>query len=167
MKNMQLALLVSNHSGILTKVAGLFGRRGCNIRSLMMNETSLPEISCIHVLACGSDDSLTQIYKQVKKLEDVRLAALVDGDHAQGKEAALVKIQGGSVTHLPEATTKGLMTQSRYELDGSLAIELFGSSLEVERFLSGLSTDGEVEVLRSSIGVMPFKEQKEGLKRTS
>ena len=66
-----LSLLVDNTSGVLSRVAGLFSRRGYNIESLTVGETTDPRYSRMTVVAEGDEQILEQITKQLAKLVDV------------------------------------------------------------------------------------------------
>jgi acetolactate synthase regulatory subunit len=72
MKKKVFSILVDNTSGALSRVSGLFSRRGFNIDSLTVGETENPKYSRMTVVAKGDDISLDQIEKQLAKLEDVR-----------------------------------------------------------------------------------------------
>ncbi len=72
MRKKVLSILVDNTSGVLSRVAGLFSRRGYNIDSLTVGETENPAFSRMTVVVRGDDHILEQIEKQVAKLEDVR-----------------------------------------------------------------------------------------------
>ena len=65
-------LLVNNTSGVLSRISGLFARRGYNVESITAGVTSDPRITRITIVASGDDEILEQIEKQVAKLEDVR-----------------------------------------------------------------------------------------------
>ena len=71
MSRMVLSLLVENTAGVLSRVSGLFSRRGYNIDSLSVGETENPEYSRMTVAVSGEDGILDQIHKQLAKLEDV------------------------------------------------------------------------------------------------
>lgn len=66
------SILVENSSGVLSRVAGLFSRRGYNIDSLTVGETQDPKYSRMTVTVTGDDDVLEQIQKQLTKLVDVK-----------------------------------------------------------------------------------------------
>ncbi|MBC2698309.1 MAG: acetolactate synthase small subunit [ANME-2 cluster archaeon] len=66
-----LAILVENRSGVLTRVAGLFSRRGFNIESLAVGVTDNPDISRMTIVVSGDDHVLEQVIKQLNKLIDV------------------------------------------------------------------------------------------------
>ena len=65
-------LLVENSSGVLSRISGLFSRRGYNIESITAGVTANPRYSRITIIASGDDDILEQIERQVEKLVDVR-----------------------------------------------------------------------------------------------
>ncbi|MDE7298794.1 MAG: acetolactate synthase small subunit, partial [Lachnospiraceae bacterium] len=71
MRKMVLSILVDNTSGVLSRVSGLFSRRGYNITSLTVGETENPSFSRMTVVVRGEEQTLEQIYKQGEKLEDV------------------------------------------------------------------------------------------------
>ncbi|MFR5714507.1 MAG: acetolactate synthase small subunit, partial [Clostridium sp.] len=71
MSRIVLSLLVDNTAGVLSRVAGLFSRRGYNIESLTVGETADPKYSRMTVVSLGDQEILEQIEKQLRKLEDV------------------------------------------------------------------------------------------------
>ena len=72
MRKMVLSILVDNTFGVLSRVAGLFSRRGYNIDSLTVGVTENRDISRMTVVVTGDEQILDQIKKQLAKLEDVR-----------------------------------------------------------------------------------------------
>ena len=64
-----LSLLVDNVSGTLSRIAGLFSRRGYNIDSLSVGETADPRFSRMTVVCTGEELILEQITKQLAKLD--------------------------------------------------------------------------------------------------
>ena len=71
MRRIVLSLLVENTAGVLSRIAGLFSRRGYNIDSLTVGVTDDPNLSRMTVVARGDDEILEQIEKQLSKLIDV------------------------------------------------------------------------------------------------
>ncbi len=77
-----ISVLVENHAGVLSKVAGLFSRRGFNIDSLAVGETENPDISRITIVATGNDYTIEQIEKQLNKVIPViKVKTLAEGDY--------------------------------------------------------------------------------------
>ncbi len=87
-----LAILVENKSGVLSRVASLFSRRGYNIDSLAVGVTEDPEISRITIVVHGDDHVLEQVTKQLNKLVDVIKVSDIGGDDTVERELALIKV---------------------------------------------------------------------------
>ncbi|MEA3294611.1 MAG: acetolactate synthase small subunit [Euryarchaeota archaeon] len=87
-----LSVLVENKSGVLTRVAGLFSRRGYNIESLAVGITDDPEISRMTIVVAGDDHVLEQVTKQLNKLIDVIRVSDLNPDESFERELALFKV---------------------------------------------------------------------------
>jgi len=87
-----LAVLVENKSGVLSRVAALFSRRGYNIDSLAVGVTEDPDISRITIVVHGDDHVLEQVTKQLNKLIDVIKVSDIGSDDAVERELALIKV---------------------------------------------------------------------------
>lgn len=87
-----LSVMVSNHPGVLTRVAGLFARRGFNIESLSVNSTEDPSMSRMTIVVEGDEASLEQIRKQIHKLIEVIKVYDYTQDAVVARELALIKI---------------------------------------------------------------------------
>ena len=90
-----LSILVDNHSGVLTRVASLFGRRGFNIDSLTVSATDDPAISRITIVVHDDAKVLEQIIKQTARLEETREIFPLDTAHSLLRELLLVKVEAG------------------------------------------------------------------------
>ena len=93
MRKMVLSILVDNTSGVLSRVSGLFSRRGYNITSLTVGETENPKVSRMTVVVRGEEQILEQIYKQVEKLEDVVEITHLLPEDSVCRELVLVKVK--------------------------------------------------------------------------
>ncbi|MDD2438923.1 MAG: acetolactate synthase small subunit [Methanosarcinaceae archaeon] len=87
-----LAVLVENRSGVLTRVAGLFSRRGYNIESLAVGVTEDLSVSRMTIVVEGDDNVLEQVTKQLNKLIDVIKVSDIGNDEAVERELALIKV---------------------------------------------------------------------------
>ena len=92
MKKMVLSILVDNTAGVLSRVSGLFSRRGYNIDSLTVGVTQDPLYSRMTVVVNGDDQILEQIGKQLLKLEDVRVVRELLPEESVCREFILVKV---------------------------------------------------------------------------
>ena len=91
-----LSVLVRNSSGVLTRVSGLFARRGFNIDSLTVGRTENPEISRMTIVLMGNDDVLEQFTKQLNKLEDVLRVHELESEHSIYRELVLIKVKASA-----------------------------------------------------------------------
>lgn len=147
-----LSVLVSNHSGVLSRVAGLFSRRGFNIDSLSVGETENPEISRMTLVAHGDDLILDQITKQLDKLHDVLFIKELDSEQAVYKELALVKVHAINTTRVEiigiidmfEATIIDAATEA-------ITVEITGDKTEINTFINLLEPYGIKELTRTGL----------------
>lgn len=92
MRNMVLSILIDNTPGALSRVVGLFSRRGYNIDSLTVGETENMKVSRMTVAVTGDKIILDQIEKQIKKLENVIEVKELASDASVCRELILVKV---------------------------------------------------------------------------
>jgi len=86
-----VSVLVENRAGTLSRVSGLFSRRGFNIDSLTVGETEDSSISRMTIAVTGEDRVLEQIIKQLEKLVDVIAVRGLDSSCLR-REIMLVKV---------------------------------------------------------------------------
>jgi len=72
-----IELTVSNYSGVLNRITGLYARRGYNIDSLHVNETENPQYSRMLIVSQGDEYIQTQVVRQLSKLHDVQEVILM------------------------------------------------------------------------------------------
>src|SRR5574344_2019226 len=90
------SLIVDNTSGVLSRISGLFSRRGYNIESITAGVTADPRFTRITIVASGDDEILDQIEKQVAKLVDVRDIKELEPENSVYRELALIKVKTDS-----------------------------------------------------------------------
>ncbi|MCQ1537867.1 acetolactate synthase small subunit [Methanocalculus taiwanensis] len=92
MKVHTLSVLVENRAGVLSRVAGMFSRRGFNIESLAVGTCEVPEMSRITITVNGDDTQIEQVKKQLNKLIDViKVSDITYREHVR-RELALIKV---------------------------------------------------------------------------
>ncbi len=87
-----LSVLVENRYGVLTRVAGMFSRRGYNIDSLTVGVTEDPTMSRMTIVVRGDDQVLEQVTKQLNKLIDVIRVTDLKSENSVEREMALIKV---------------------------------------------------------------------------
>jgi acetolactate synthase I/III small subunit len=152
MKRMVFSILVDNTAGVLSRVAGLFSRRGYNIDSLTVGETENPTISRMTVLAHGDDQILDQIRKQLIKLEDViEIIELVPGESVT-RELILVKVSAPEKDRQAIISIADIFRAKIVDVaPESLIIELTGSQEKLDAFIKLLEPYTIRELVRTGI----------------
>ena len=87
-----LSVLVENRPGVLTRVAGLFSRRGFNIESLAVGPTEVADVSRMTIVVDAAANPLEQVTKQLNKLVHVLKIVELDGDFSVEREMQFVKV---------------------------------------------------------------------------
>ena len=87
-----ISVLVENHSGVLSRISGLFSRRGFNIESLAVGPTHDPAVSRITIVADGDEHTVEQIEKQLNKLIEVIKVKTFGRDEYLARELMIVKV---------------------------------------------------------------------------
>ena len=90
------SLLMDNTPGVLSRIAGLFTRRGYNIESITAGVTADPRYTRMTVVSNGDDDVMEQIEKQIRKLEDVKDINRLPEDRSVYRELMMVKIRANA-----------------------------------------------------------------------
>ena len=93
-----ISALVENKAGVLSRMAGLFARRGFNIASLAVGETDDPTVSRMTIVAEGDERTIEQIEKQLNKQIDVIKVRVLEHDASTRRELILIKINAAQQT---------------------------------------------------------------------
>ncbi len=156
MKQKVLSLLVDNTSGVLSRISGMFSRRGFNIDSLSVGETENPKLSRMTVAVSCDDRVLTQIKNQIMKLEDVvEVTELHDGTSVC-RELVLVKVKADMKEKQDIIAIANVYRANIVDVSPeSLMIELTGSSSKIEAFINLLNGFEIKEFVRTGLTGLP------------
>ncbi|MGH4050931.1 MAG: acetolactate synthase small subunit [Clostridium sp.] len=150
-----LSVLVENHSGVLSKMAGLFTRRGYNIDSLTVSITDDPNISRMTIVVSGDEQITEQIVKQLNKLIDVIKILELSPQKAVSRELALIKVnlEQSSRSFIIETVNifKGDIVEMNVK---SMIIEITGDEDKVSTFIELMKPYGIKEVVRTGLAVL-------------
>ncbi|MCI6163702.1 MAG: acetolactate synthase small subunit [Lachnospira sp.] len=152
MRRAVFSILVGNSAGVLSRVAGLFSRRGYNIDSLTVGETLNPELSRMTITVSGDDDVLEQIEKQLSKLVDVKEIEELPAESSVCRELVLVKVlctpeQRQQLTTIADIYRANIVDVSKE----SLIIALTGSQSKIDAFIQLLDGFKITELARTGI----------------
>lgn len=145
-------LLVDNTSGVLSRISGLFSRRGYNIESITAGVTADPRFTRITITASGDDDILEQIEKQVSKLVDVRDIRVLDPDDSVYRELILIKVRTDSAQRQSLVLLADVFRGKVIDFaKDSVVIELTGNLSKVNAFIEMLGDYEILEIARTGI----------------
>lgn len=150
-----VSVLVANHFGVLTRISGLFSKRGFNIDSLTVGETENPEISRMTIVSTGDDYIKEQIVKQLEKLVDVKTVQLMDRDHTVVRELLMVKlgVEQGKRAEILEAVQ--IFRAKVVDLSQqTITVEITGDRSKLDAFVEYLRPFGIVEICRTGVTAM-------------
>ncbi len=146
------SLLVDNTSGVLSRVAGLFSRRGYNIDSLTVGETADPRYSRMTVVARGDEQILDQIQKQLAKLIDVVDIKVLEDESSVRRELILLKVRVDAKERQNVITTANIFRGNVVDVGkDSLIIELTGQQSKLDAFIELLAGYEILELARTGI----------------
>lgn len=152
MRKQVYSLLVDNNPGVLSRIAGLFSRRGYSIDSITSGTTTDTDFTRITVVATGDELILSQIEKQVRKLEEVReIKALKDGESVF-RELIMVKIRANAQQRSEVNSIADIFRAKIVDVEKeSLIVELTGDQSKLEAFLNLLDGYEILELARTGI----------------
>ena len=152
MKQIVLSLLVDNTPGVLSRVAGLFTRRGYNIDSIAAGVTQNPKYTRITVVATGDDIILEQIRKQLLKLEDVVKIMQLEDNNSVCRELVLVKVKADKKEKQEIIAVADIFRAKIVDVSkNSLIIELTGNVNKIQAFISLLDGFDIIEMVRTGL----------------
>lgn len=145
-----ISILVENYAGTLSKVAGLFTRRGYNIDSLNVAETTNPKLSRITATVTEDEYNIEQITKQLNKLINVIKVSIISDKSSVQKELMMIKVNAEGTkrseiiqivnifkAHISDVNTKNLI------------VVITGDEAKNNAFLEMIKPYGIVEMART------------------
>jgi len=157
MKPHTLSILVENKAGVLSRVTGLFSRRGFNIESLAVGPCEEPGMSRITIVVIGDDAKVEQVMKQLNKLIDIiKVSDLTDNPRVE-RELALIKVTAelgasrAEIMQIAEIFRASIVDVS----PKSLVLQVIGDTEKIEALETLLRQYGVKEFVRTgTIGIL-------------
>jgi len=145
-----LSVIVENRPGVLTRVAGLFSRRGFNIDSIAVGETEDKDLSRMTILVEGDEKIIEQVIKQLNKLIDVVKISNLTNESTVNRELVLIKVKAepsmrAELQQLVETFRAKIVDVS---LD-SIIVEVTGDEEKIKAFELLLKHFGIQELVRT------------------
>ncbi len=147
-----LSVLVQNSSGVLSRIAGLFSRRGYNIDSLTVGATDNEEVSRMTITITGDNDVLEQVTKQLDKLEEVIRVINLKADNSVYRELVLIKVKAGADKRADINEIVKIFRCKIIDLSTeTLTIELTGDESKISALIKLMEEYGIEELVRTGV----------------
>ena len=152
MRKQVYSLLVDNNPGVLSRIAGLFSRRGYSIDSITSGTTMNKSLTRITVVATGDEQILSQIQKQLAKLEDVIDIKILKDGESVCRELIMLKVKANASQRAEVISVADIFRAKIVDVEtDSLMLEMTGTQSKVEAFLDLLSAYEILELARTGI----------------
>lgn len=155
MQKFVLSVLVENHAGVLSRVSGLFSRRGYNIDSLTVCETGDPTKSRMTIVVRGDEHILDQIEKQLSKLIEVLSIEICDPEITCERETALIKVKAVGEKRAIIIETCDIYRAHIVDVGlDSVIVEATGSESKIDSLIRLLEPFGIIEYAKTGLMAM-------------
>ena len=147
-----VGVLVDNEPGVLSRVSGLFSRRGFNIDSLAVGPTQDPEVSRITIVVKGDDAKIEQLEQQLYKLICVQKVQVMQPRNSVERQLLLVKVKADvtereGLMRLVDIFKAKVLDVTR----NSMILQITGENDKISSMLSLLEDYGILELVRTGL----------------
>ncbi len=153
-----ISVLVRNHPGVLSHVAGLFARRAYNIESIVAGITDRADITRITLVVTGDESILEQVTKQLRKLIDV--IGVIDLKYSQSITRELILM----TVYLPvEKRVELIQVANSFGAtivdisDQTATLEFSGNERRINTLLMALTPFKVKEIARTGLIALPLE----------
>lgn len=154
-KKYAIGALVSNKSGVLTRITGLFARRGYNIESLTVCATEDENLSRMTIILVGDEYTLYQMIRQMDKLEDVKKIGCANELDCVYRELLLVKVQSTAEVRSQIALINDIYKAKVVDLSiDTMILEITGDPEKLDAFIKVIEPFGILEMQRTGVTVL-------------
>jgi acetolactate synthase-1/3 small subunit len=155
-KQHTLSVLVQNESGVLTRIAGMFSRRGFNIESLSVGASEKPNLSRMTIVALADQDEIEQIKKQLDKLIDVISVENLDDIPFVDRELILIQVKADAINRLEISQIVELFRGRVVDVaSNNLIIEVTGDQGKLKAIVELLKKFGIQAICRTGQIALP------------
>ncbi len=153
-----LSILVRNHAGVLSHVAGLFTRRGYNIESISAGITENPEITRITIVVTGDHRILEQVVKQCQKLVDVIKIKALKYNESVTRELAIIAVKADQTNRSKIIEIADVFNAKIVDMaEDSLMMEVTGNARQINSIIQLLSPFGIEQIGRTGVVALEYR----------
>ncbi|MBZ0274441.1 acetolactate synthase small subunit [bacterium] len=147
---MMISATVENKPGVLTRISGLFARRGFNIDSLAVGPTEDPDISRMTIVVNQAQHPMEQVEKQLHKLVNVLKISHMDPAGSVGRELMLLKVHAPAAKRVELLDIINTFRGKVVDLSrNTLIAEVTGDSEKMRAFQEIMTQYGIIEIART------------------
>jgi acetolactate synthase-1/3 small subunit len=159
-KQYTLSILVRNHAGVLSHVAGLFTRRGYNIESISAGITERSDITRITIVVTGDNKILEQVLKQCQKLVDVIKIASLKYNESVTRELAIISVSAkqenrSRIIEIADVFSANIVDMA----EDAIILEVVGNARRINSIIQLLSPFGIEDIARTGVVALAYRSQ--------
>ena len=156
-----ITILVENRAGALSKISGLFSRRGFNIESLAVGVSENPELSRMTVVVDCDEATVEQVEKQLNKLIDtIKVRVLSEGEYI-ARELTLVNLRCSVKQRTDLMKAASLMGARMVDVTPTtMTLEFTGTTERTDALIALLRPFGIRELVRTGVSAIEKGPQK-------
>lgn len=152
MEKFEIAILVDNQPGVLTRISSMFTRRGFNINSLSVGTTEDPRYSRMTISVFGDEEVKKQILKQCSKLYNVEEVKFMEPGKRVNRELALIKLRNKPSTRREILDAVDIFRSRIIDYSpNTLCVEITGESSKINAFIKAVEPLGILEMCRTGV----------------
>ncbi len=159
-KKRTISALVQNEAGVLTRIAGMFGRRGFNIESLSVGSCEIPGLSRMTIIAIADEDEIEQLEKQLTKLIDVLEVKILDDIPFVDRELILIQVKADEINRLELSQIVKLFRGRIVDVSNkNMIVEITGNQSKLNAIIELLKKHGILAICRTGQIALPRGEK--------
>jgi acetolactate synthase-1/3 small subunit len=152
MKRQAFALLMRNTPGVLSRISGLFSRRGYSIDSITAGMTQDPTVTRMTIVARGDDQILEQIKNQLAKLVDVIEIWVLPAESSVYRELALIKVRTDAKSRHSIIELANIFRGKVVDVSPeTITVEITGDSTKAEAFIELIRDFEIIEIVKTGV----------------
>jgi acetolactate synthase I/III small subunit len=157
-KQYTLSILVRNHAGVLSHVAGLFTRRGYNIESITAGITERSDITRITIVVTGDNKIMEQVIKQCQKLVDVIKVTSLKYNESVTRELAIISVSARPENRSRIIEIAGVFNANVVDMaEDALILEAVGNARHINSIIQLLSPFGIEDIARTGVAALAYR----------
>ena len=147
-----ISVLVEDEAGSLTRMSGMFSRRGINIHSLTVSPSEKEGMSRMTIVTTGDEREIEKIEKQLNKLIEVVKVNILEKDTSVIRDLCLLKIYADKENRAEVLEIANAFKANIVDISlRTITLEITADPLDVYRFVETMKNFGRKELFRTGV----------------